>query len=144
MMLRKSILLARSGGVGSVRRMATHQMEGSAETQKQAAESIFQRTGMWPLVLLTAVVGYFGYQYRKSVNLGPNASVSLPSQKTPVMEKLQQEAKNEGEYRLKVKEHVDKERDKDAEKVWSRGTMEKGAFETSPEDAPHKPSEHRK
>jgi hypothetical protein len=113
-----------------VRRFATQQqqeVQGPAETQKRVAESIFERA-MWPLVAITVVVGFAGYQYRRNlINTGP-----LPADHKTV-DDIRKEAHNEQDFEKKLIKAVDRERDTTAERVWSKGALAKGSLVSSPE-----------
>ena len=125
------------------RNMATVQggVEGHPDTPKRAAVSIFERTGMWPLILLTVGVGYFGYHYRANfVSPGPDVS-TRKDRKT--IDDLKKESRSETELVRKTIAEVDKDRDATKELVYSRGTLEKGPYESMPEGT-KKPSEIRK
>jgi len=99
---------------------------------------------MIPLVLLTIGVGYAGYNFRKNVQLGPEES-SLEKVKGKTMEDLKKEVGSEREFVQKTIQAVNQDRDKKDELVWSKGTLEKNSFESSPEGSPNKkPSDIRK
>lgn len=90
---------------------------------------------MWPLILLTVGVGFIGYQYRRNfINLVPERY--RKDHKT--VEEIRSEARSEADFTKKLGQQVDRERDKGSEKYWSKGTLEKGAFENSPEGLPSK------
>jgi hypothetical protein len=110
-----------------LRHFATHEVQGQAETQKQAAESIFKR-GMWPLVAITIGVGFVGYHFRKNfINTGPN----LPDDHKTVND-IKKEARNERDFERKLVKEVDRERDRGAERIFSKGALAKGSLESSP------------
>src|SRR5438876_193697 len=96
----------------------TEEVQGPAETAKQSAEGYFRHTLMWPLIVVTAVVGFVGYQYQSSfVNYIPKPKGHKS------VDELKQESRNEVEFSKKLGQQIDKDRDPHAEKVWSKNTI---------------------
>jgi hypothetical protein len=119
----------------------THEVPEQTSTKK-AAYSIFDKPFMWPLVLLTIGIGYFGYNYRAGITIGPDVSHRKDKKS---MEDLKKESRTERELVQKSIAEVDKDRNDKQELVWSKGTLEKNSYESSPDGSPNKkPSDIRK
>jgi hypothetical protein len=106
---------------------------------QKVAKGIFER-GMWPLVAAAGVVGFFGYQYRR--NLINTDSTRRADRKS--MEQIERESKSDKDLEQRLRKEVDKERDKKDELYYSRGTLEKAAYEAQSDLDNKKQSEIRK